>query len=142
MPRARGGSRSRRYGETRTRYISRKPPARTKRPRPWIFPKGATLAVEGSVLVLFRFFPYDSAARWHLFMVDFSGKSAAAIARQTGIERIEVPAGEFRCYRMEVVFHVFIFSPKVVCWVTTEKPSVIVRSVGKEASLPPHTSLR
>jgi hypothetical protein len=94
-------------------------------------PEGATLAVEGSLLVLLRFFPYKTAARWNLFMIDFSGKSVAATARQTGIERIEVPAGEFACYRVEVLFRVRIVSPKVVCWVTTEKPHVVVKSVGK-----------
>jgi len=73
-------------------------------------PKGRTLAVEGSLLVLLRFFPYDSATRWDLFMIDFSGESVTASARQAGIERITVPAGEFPCYRMEVVIHTFILS--------------------------------
>ena len=100
-------------------------------------PEGATLAVEGSLLVLLRFFPYASATRWDLLMIDFSGKAVAATARQTGVERIEVPAGEFPCYRMEVLFHVFILSPKVVCWVTTEKPHVVIKSVGKRGVFTP-----
>lgn len=100
-------------------------------------PEGATLAVEGSLLVLLRFFPYKSAAQWDLFMIDFSGKSVAATARQTGVEPIEVPAGRFPCYRMEILFHVHILSPKVVCWVTTEKPHVVVRSVGKRGLFTP-----
>jgi hypothetical protein len=100
-------------------------------------PQGATLAVEGSLLVLLRFFPYDSATQWNLFMIDFSGKSAAATARQTGIERIEVPAGEFPCYRIEVLFHVLFLNPKVVCWVTTEKPHLVIKSVGKRGVFTP-----
>ena len=64
-------------------------------------------------------------------MIDFTGKAVAATASQTGVERIEVPAGEFPCYRMEVLFHVFILSPKAICWVTREKPHVVVKSVGK-----------
>ncbi|MGD0229204.1 MAG: hypothetical protein ABSC19_02450 [Syntrophorhabdales bacterium] len=100
-------------------------------------PKGATLAVEGSLLVLLRFFPYESATRWDLFMIDFSGTAVAATARQAGVERIAVPAGEFPCYRMEVLFHIFILSPKVVCWVTTEKPHVVIRSVGKRGVFTP-----
>ena len=67
----------------------------------------------------------------------FLGKVGAATARQTGVERIEVPAGEFPCYRMEVLFHVLILSPKVVCWVTTEKPHVVVKSVGKRGVFTP-----
>jgi hypothetical protein len=58
-------------------------------------PEGRTLAIEGSLLVLLRFFPYDSITRWDLFMIDFSGESITATARQAGIERITVPAGEF-----------------------------------------------
>ena len=100
-------------------------------------PEGATLAVEGSLLVLLRFFPYGSASQWNLFMTDFSGKSAAATARQTGIERVGVPAGQFPCYRMEVLFHVLLLSPKVVCWTTTEKPHVVIKSVGKRGVFTP-----
>jgi hypothetical protein len=100
-------------------------------------PEGTTFAVEGSLLVLLRFFPYGSAAQWDLFMIDFSGKSVTATARQTGIERVEVPAGEFACYRMEVLFHVRVVSPKVVCWVTTEKPHVVIKSVGKRGVFTP-----
>ncbi len=100
-------------------------------------PEGATLAVEGSLLVLLRLFPYESASRWDLFMIDFTGKAVAATARQTGVERIEVPAGEFPCYRMEVLFHVFILSPKAICWVTREKPHVVVKSAGKRGVFTP-----
>jgi hypothetical protein len=100
-------------------------------------PQGATLAVEGSLLVLLRFFPYGSATQWNLFMIDFSGKSAAATARQTGTERIEVPGGEFPCYRMEVLFHVHVLSPKAICWATMEKPHVVIKSVGKRGVFTP-----
>ncbi len=100
-------------------------------------PEGRTLAVEGSLLVLLRFFPYDSATRWDLFMIDFSGRSITATARQAGVERITVPAGEFSCYRMEVLIHTFILSPTIVCWVTTEKPHFVVKSEGKRGMLTP-----
>ena len=117
-------------------YIERNS-GKDKKTKTLDIPEGATLAVEGSLLVLLRFFPYDSATQWNLFMVDFSGKSAAATARQTGIERIAVPAGEFPCYRMEVLFHVFIVSPKVVCWATMDKPHVVIKSVGKRGIFTP-----
>jgi hypothetical protein len=100
-------------------------------------PEGSTLAVEGSLLVLLRFFPYGSAAQWDLFVVNFTGKAVAATARETGVERIAAPAGEFTCYRMEVLCHLFILSPKVICWVTTEKPHVVVKSVGKRGVFTP-----
>jgi hypothetical protein len=100
-------------------------------------PEGRTLAVEGSLLVLLRFFPYDSATRWDLFMIDFSGKFVTATARQAGIERITVPAGEFSCYRMEVLIHTFILSPTIICWVTTEKPHFVVKNEGKRGLFSP-----
>ncbi len=104
---------------------------------PLDIPEGRTLALEGSLLVLLRFFPYDSTTRWELFMIDFSGRSVTATARQAGIERITVPAGEFSCYRMEVLVHTFILSPTIVCWVTTEKPHFVVRNEGKRGILTP-----
>lgn len=100
-------------------------------------PAGKTLALEGSLLVLLRFFPYDSATRWELFMIDFSGDSVAATARQAGIERITVPAGEFSCYRMEVLVHTFILKPTIVCWVTREKPHFVVKNEGKRGIFTP-----
>jgi hypothetical protein len=100
-------------------------------------PEGKTLAVEGSLLVLLRFFSYDSATRWDLFMIDFSGRSVTATARQAGIERITVPAGEFSCYRMEMLIHILILNPTTVCWVTTEEPHFVVRYEGKRSLFGP-----
>jgi len=100
-------------------------------------PEGRTLALEGSLLVLLRFFPYDSTTRWELFMIDFSGRSVTATARQAGIERITVPAGEFSCYRMEVLVHTFILKPTIVCWVTAEKPHFVVKNEGKRGIFTP-----
>jgi hypothetical protein len=100
-------------------------------------PEASTLAVEASLFVLMRFFPYNSATRWDLFMVDFRGKSAMATARQTGAEDIVVPAGMFPCYRIEVFFHVAVLNPKAVCWVTMEQPHVVVKSIGKRGIMTP-----
>jgi hypothetical protein len=100
-------------------------------------PEGRTLAVEGSLLVLLRFFPYDSATRWELFMIDFTGRSVNATVRQAGIERITVPGGEFSCYRMEVLIHAFILKQTIVCWVSTERPHFVVKNMGKRGILTP-----
>ena len=83
----------------------------------------------------------DEDYRWDLFMIDFSGKSVTATARQAGIERITVPAGEFSCYRLEVLVHTFILSPTIVCWVTVEEPHFVVKNVGKRSLFRPSTSL-
>jgi hypothetical protein len=70
-------------------------------------------------------------------MIDFSGRSVNATARQAGIERITVPAGEFLCYRIEVLVHTFILKPTIVCWVTIEKPHFVVKNEGKRGILTP-----
>ena len=54
-------------------------------------PEGKTLAIEGSLLVLLRFFPYDSSTRWDLFMIDFSGESVTATARQVASSASRCP---------------------------------------------------
>jgi len=48
-----------------------------------------------------------------------------------------VPAGEFSCYRMEVLVHTFILSPTIVCWVSIEEPHFVVKNVGKRSLLGP-----
>jgi hypothetical protein len=101
-----------------------------------MIPQGSTLAVEGSLVVLLRSFPYQSATTWHLFMIDFRGRSVGATARQTGIERITVPAGDFLCYQIEIYFGVPFLS-KVACWLSIDKPHVLVKSVGKRGPLTP-----
>ena len=101
-----------------------------------MIPQGSTLAVEGSLVVLLRSFPYQSATTWHLFMIDFRGKSIGATARQTGIERITVPAGDFFCYQIEIYFGVPSFS-HVACWLSIDKPHVLVKSVGKRGPFTP-----
>jgi hypothetical protein len=100
-------------------------------------PEGKTLALEGSLLVLLRFFPYGSATQWELFMIDFSGRSVAATARQAAVERITVPSGEFSCYRMEILVHTFVLKPTIVCWVTTDKPHFVVKNEGKRGIFTP-----
>ena len=104
-----------------------------KKTRQMDIPEGRTLAVDGSLLVLLRFFPYDSATQWDLFMIG----SVRASARQAGIERITVPAGEFSCYRVEIRIHILILNPTTVCWVSTEKPHFVVRYEGKRSLFGP-----
>lgn len=66
-----------------------------------------------------------------------SSAYVSTIVSVKSYERITVPAGEFSCYRMEVLVHTFILSPTIVCWVTTEKPHFVVRSEGKRGIFTP-----
>ena len=100
-------------------------------------PQNMPLAVDGSVLVLLRSFPFNQGKEWNAFMVDFSGYAVAVTIRQEGIERIVVPAGEFECYRIEIVVDLPIYHPKVVNWISTRKPNFLVKYQGKKGPFTP-----
>jgi len=95
-------------------------------------PQDMPLAVDGSLLVLLRSFPFNQHKEWNVFMVDFSGYAIAVNIRQEGIEKVVVPAGEFECYRMETVVDLPIFHPKVINWISTRKPNFMVKFQGRK----------
>jgi hypothetical protein len=94
-------------------------------------------AVDASLLVLMRFFPFDQGASRRIFMIDFSGHSVFVNLRQAAVEKITVPAGTFECYRMEVVVQILIFRPKIIYWITKENPHFLVKSIGKQGPFTP-----
>jgi hypothetical protein len=87
--------------------------------------------VDGSLLLLFRSFPFDRSVTWFLFMVDFSGASITVELRQAGVESVIVPAGTFECYRMDVVVGIPLLRPRIIYWVTKKAPHFLVKSIGK-----------
>ena len=94
-------------------------------------PRGKKLACDGSLLGLLRTFPFNSDTEWTLFMVDFSGETITVTVHQVGKELVSVPAGEFECFRIEVIVHIPILRPKLVYWVTVDEPHFMVKSIGK-----------
>jgi len=94
-------------------------------------------AVDGSLLVLLRSFPFNQGKEWNVFMVDFSGYAIKVAVRQAGMEKIAVPAGEFECYRIEVVVDIPIFHPKVTYWLSARKPNFLVKHQGKKGPFTP-----
>ncbi len=94
-------------------------------------------AVDGSLLVLLRSFPFSQGKEWNVFMVDFSGYAITVTIRQAGIEKVAVPAGEFECYRIEVVVDIPIFHPKVTYWLSARKPNFLVKHQGKKGPFTP-----
>lgn len=103
----------------------------------FIVPKGKTLAVDASLLVLLRSFPFDQSKERDIFMIDFSQYSISVAVSQSAVENIRVPAGEFECYRMEVVVKLFIFRPKIIYWITKAKPHFLVKHEGKKSPFSP-----
>ena len=104
---------------------------REQKTREFDLPKNKTLAVDGSLLLLLRSFPFDQNREWKLFFIDFSQHSVSGTVRQAGVETIRVKAGEFECYRMEVIIHAFVFRPKITYWITKMEPHFLVKHRGK-----------
>lgn len=100
-------------------------------------PTDKTLAVNGSLLILLRSFPFNADEKWNILMVDFSGHSITVAVRQSGIENIIVPAGKFECYRVQVVVGLPIIKPTLTYWLTTDKPHFLVKNIGKRGPFTP-----
>jgi hypothetical protein len=100
-------------------------------------PPDKELAVDGSLLALMRFFPFDEGKKWNLFMVDFSGYSITVTVLQKGREKITVPAGEFECYRLLTVVNIPVLKPKIAYWLGTQKPNFLVKHQGKRGPFTP-----
>jgi hypothetical protein len=101
-------------------------------------PKDKKLACDASLLWMFRSFPFNSNTQWEVFMVDFSGETITVTVRHAGTENIVVPAGEFQCYRMEVIVHILILRPKLTFWITKDEPHFMVKSIGKRGPFVPN----
>jgi hypothetical protein len=122
--------------DDRKAYIERGTGEEKKR-KEYELPQGMPLAVDGSLLVLLRSFPFNEGREWNVFMVDFSGYTITVTARQAGIEKVLVPAGEFECYRMEIVVDIPLFHPKVTYWLSVGKPNFLVKHQGKKGPFTP-----
>ncbi|MFC2170060.1 hypothetical protein ACFLRM_05815 [Acidobacteriota bacterium] len=96
----------------------------------YVIPEGKELAVDGSLLVMLRSFPFEKGIKWELFMVAFSQKSVMVSVEEAGTELVSVPAGEFECYRMEVTIKIPIFRIKIIYWLTKKKPHFLVQHRG------------
>lgn len=117
-------------------YVERHTP-RGKKTKEYKVPKDKLLAVEASLLALFRSFPLQEDKEQDIFMVAFSQHSIPLTARQAGIENVSVPAGDFECYRMEVIVRLPIYQPKITYWITKEKPHFLVKHQGKQGPFTP-----
>ena len=100
-------------------------------------PPDKELAVDGSLLTLFRFFPFDEEKKWNLFMVDFSGYSIGVTVLQKGREKISVPAGNFECYRLITVVNIPVLKPEITYWLSIQKPNFLVKHRGKRGPFTP-----
>lgn len=110
---------------------------RDEKRKQYELPPHTRLAVDGSLPVLLRSFPFNEGKEWKVFMVDFSGYAIPVTVRQAGIEKVLVPAGEFECYRMEIVVDIPLLHPKVTFWISVRKPNFMVKHLGKRGPFTP-----
>ncbi len=108
------------------------------RTKSFTIPKPVSLVVDASLIYLLRSFPFDTNVVRDFFMVDFSQFAITVTARQIGIETVNVPAGEFDCYHIEVMVNRFILLPKIHFWVTKDPPHFLVKHSGKRGPFSPH----
>jgi hypothetical protein len=97
-----------------------------------IVPEGQELAVDVSLLYLMRQFPFNTGKGWRVFMVDFSGQSVTVSISNKGTDLVTVPAGEFPCYRMEVLISVAFLNATITYWLTKSPPHFLVKHIGKK----------
>jgi hypothetical protein len=95
-------------------------------------PEGQEFVVDASLLYLMRQFPFDTGKEWRVFMVDFSGQSVTVSISNKGTELVTVPAGEFPCYRMEVLISVAFLNATITYWLTQSPPHFLVKHLGKK----------
>ncbi len=100
-------------------------------------PPGAMPVVNGSILIQLRFFPFDGGQEWKIFLMDFAGRTCQGRVRQTGRESIEVPAGVFDCYRLEVIVDLYVVHPKNTFWVAASAPHILVKYDGRRGLFSP-----
>lgn len=106
--------------------------------RSFDLPTKKYFAVDGSLLILLRNFPFEGGETWPIYMVDFSGASVTVTLRQTGLESVVVPAGTFDCYKMEVTVEIPLLKPHITYWVTIKSPHFLVKSLGRRGPFTPH----
>jgi hypothetical protein len=100
-------------------------------------PDRKVFAVDASLLHALRDFPFGEGREPDFFMIDFEGRSVTVTAREACIETVEVPAGQFRCYRIEVEVNIFLFNPVIYYWLAEEEPHHLIKNVGKRGPFTP-----
>lgn len=108
-----------------------KPSRGTEEMKVFDLPDDKPLAVDASLLLWMRRFPFAEGVSREVYMVDFSQRDVTVTVQQKETETLTVPAGTFECYHLEVVVKVFIFKARIHFWITTDKPHFLVRQEGK-----------
>jgi hypothetical protein len=113
-------------------FVLRREPTKGKEElKEFDLPGDKPLAVDASLLLWMRRFPFADGARRKVYMVDFSQHKVTVTVAQKGIETVTVPAGTFECYHLEVAVKVLILKARIHFWIATQPPHFLVRHEGK-----------
>jgi Protein of unknown function (DUF3108) len=97
-----------------------------------------TLAIEGLAGVL-RFLPLDETRVFSAHVLSNEPRVYDVTFETRGKERVKTPAGEFECYKLEMVPHLGVlnlfrpFFPKTYFWFTVSSPHYWIRYEGPES---------
>jgi hypothetical protein len=117
--------------DDRLRVLRRKPLEGKEELKDFDLPGDKPLAVDASLLLWMRGFPFADGAKRKVHMVDFSHHKVNVTVEQRGVETVAVPAGTFECYHLEVVVKVILLKARIHFWITTDEPHFLVRHEGK-----------
>src|SRR5439155_1670916 len=96
-----------------------------------------TLTIEGIAGIL-RFLPFDHWRPMNMHLLTNEPQLYAVKIEMRGRERVKTPAGEFDCYKIEVVPELGLlnvaraFLPKTYMWFSASAPHFWVRYEGPE----------
>jgi hypothetical protein len=105
--------------------------------RTFDLPSDMALAVDASLLLRLRSFPFEEEKTWKVYMVDFSQIAVTATVNQTASETVRVPAGVFECYRIEVSVDLPIVKPRITFWLARDRPHFLVKHEGMAGPFTP-----
>jgi hypothetical protein len=91
-----------------------------------------------ALLTFLRTVPTGATVR--VTMADYAQVTAPASIRDAGEEDVTVPAGTFKCRRMEVKIEAFFYRKTMIYWITKDPPHFGVKHSGIRAAFTPEYS--
>jgi hypothetical protein len=86
---------------------------------------------DAGLLFRLRDFPFENGAELDLQIVAFSQHSVPMRVKLVGREKIQVPAGEFDCYKLVGVVDLVVKQIVTTYWLSVEEPHFLVKYEGK-----------
>jgi hypothetical protein len=103
----------------------------------FLIPPDRPLAVDVSLLALFRVMPLGRPDPLRVFMLDLAPRSIGMSLASSGTETVRVPGGVFECYRVTATLEIPLVRPTITYWVTKAPPHFLVKHQGKRGPFTP-----